>query len=372
MGFDEARGIVWVLPTSASAVDECQNAVLRPRAYEYHTGELSQELNVSTRPIERNPSDGAQMLLSPEGSYAVIWPSMNSDRVAVVSMHTGELKWSKLLGMSNIDSLGFSRDGQRLAARGLGTIYVWDSASGRRLAVHDMPHDMVIFSRVGSWDTDLDRIDLSDDGRFLAVAGDRKGVAVLDLQTGKRVGTCQEALLCKFMPDRTTLVTVHTKDLVTPAQVKWYDCTANGVGQIESKVLTAWESEYLQGFGSGVAIGGVRDSVTVDLPVSWLPADWQTALQRVLGRTNDSARLKLVDLASGSRLQTMHVNYKSTFDAKLSPSNRFLAVSDDEKVTVWDVPPDRPTSCRITCMGLALLAVYVGWPRKVKTLSQSN
>ena len=49
---------------------------------------------------------------------------------------------------------------------------------------------------------------------------------------------------------------------------------------------------------------------------------------------------------------------------KLASTGLYVAVIDDTGLSVWKTARTRPLSCWLTCSALALLAVWVGWPRR--------
>jgi len=52
------------------------------------------------------------------------------------------------------------------------------------------------------------------------------------------------------------------------------------------------------------------------------------------------------------------------------PEGPRLYTDDTGHIALWNLPPRRPLSCWLTCGGLALLAGWVGWPRKAKPVAK--
>ena len=87
-------------------------------------------------------------------------------------------------------------------------------------------------------------------------------------------------------------------------------------------------------------------------------------------RDNNSGRLTStmqVKLTQGARMSSsinVLSGFEPNFSVSLSPDGNWVAVHDARNVQVWELSPRRPLSCWLTCSALALLAVWVGWPRK--------
>jgi hypothetical protein len=81
-------------------------------------------------------------------------------------------------------------------------------------------------------------------------------------------------------------------------------------------------------------------------------------------------------IRSDGRLPTDMVQSTSElFSDKLAstviavPDGSGLIHTSEGRLFFWDMPPSRPLACWLTCGGLALLAAWVGWPRRVTPLA---
>ncbi len=50
----------------------------------------------------------------------------------------------------------------------------------------------------------------------------------------------------------------------------------------------------------------------------------------------------------------------------ISDDGRYLAVKNDKVITVWETQPHRSVMCWLVCCSIAILALWLAWPRKVK------
>jgi WD40 repeat protein len=169
--------------TVAHAFQDGSVKLWNPETHETNT------LKVSDRPVELvvlSP-DGGTLLTSGRGRNLRLWDLRNG-------MNT-------VLATEGHRSL-FSRDGRTLASLSRGnTIELWDVAS------HSLRTNLTVDAQLGFESA----VAFSADGRLLAVACSDDTIRLLEVATGRPIGTCtghkQGVLSVAFAPDGKTLAT---------------------------------------------------------------------------------------------------------------------------------------------------------------------
>jgi hypothetical protein len=210
-------------------------------------------------------------------------------------------------------------------------------------------------------------LDISDDGRYLA-AGDNEGgwVEVFDLTTGKRIGYCPNANVPRFLGGGHTLVTFASEWRTPSGSVKWYACEEGKVLSLATKAAVAWESAWVVGFSDRAVLLGRSGNSELESLFALLPASWAPVARSWFGWGSDTFVVDVMDLDSGEVADTLKPGLGKFAILNVSADGRQLAMPSGRQVTIWDIPPRRPLYCWLTCGGLALLAAWVGWPRKGK------
>jgi len=222
-----------------------------------------------------------------------------------------------------VRSLEFRAAGSRLISASLdGTIRIWDTESGKSLKVLDTGLGL------------LDHASVTDDATHVAITTRDDVVSIWDLQDEERVQQIDGHALVRFLPKRSTFVTVTS----------------------DSGELCAWEL----GSDSPIQViekhAGVITSLTVEPSGTWVATGddqgeallWNAETFEVMGRfsahwgpvqtlafTADARRLlsigidgigKLWDIESGELVVSIHTPQQGPVDARFGSNDRVLYV----------------------------------------------
>jgi WD40 repeat protein/serine/threonine protein kinase len=309
-----------------------------------------------TTPTLRAESALTHLVLSPDGSRLAA--GGHDGRVTVWETRTWQARAFRPHA-GEVRGLAFSRDGQSLWSVDTvgGTAYLWDIATGNRLASFGHTE--------GRGDTVLG-LALSPDGRHL-VSVERHGseemerVKVRDARTGRQLrdvtSPAGDSGPVAFSPDGRFLATTCAEDLVVRIldTATWQErfCLRGQRGGFIACMAFSPDSRLL-------ATGSIRfwDDSEDNEVVLWdvdtgKPAHTLRGLgggalsvafspdgRRLATGGCEDATIKIWDVASGREALTLRGHTESVWDLAFSPDGRRLySASGDRTVRVWDGTP---------------------------------
>jgi WD40 repeat protein len=249
---------------------------------------------------------------------------------------------SSLFGSGFVNSVAFSPDGQTLASGAMGSIMLWDSASGQSLPTR---------TRFGA-----NSVAFSSDGRMFASGGVDHTVELWDFPSGQLLSTltghAESVESVAFSPDGRTLASGSSDHTI-----KLWDYASGDLLRTLTHHTRTVTSVAFSSDGRTLASGS--DDNTIKL--------WDSASGRLLrtlpghdfsvhsvafspdGRTlatgGDDNKVKLWDYASGQLLSTLTGHTGTVTSVAFSPDGRTLAAgSSDNTIKLWNLSSTRETT----------------------------
>ena len=307
----------------------------------------------------------------PDGQRLLVVTGENT--LVMVDLKSGNRTQASLDKFAYLWSLAWSPDSARLAtyAYGSGDIFIWDSASGRRLYKLDTqgvnpyrvawsPDGKLIASSIGDgialWDAGSgkrlqviaapygynDDLGWSPDGRFFAAAAQPGGVTLWDAQSWKVARSFKEgAVDLAWSPDGKTLAAA------TGHEVILWDVASGkqlGVTQPVSIRSVAWSADGTQILGAD-GIDGKIFNVSPGQDLSQQRGeDFGSILQAYQPNFSLAARQFVkVDLNVGSQgviFLDLANEQDFFFELAVSPDGKAIAASADfGAVFIWNIAP---------------------------------
>jgi hypothetical protein len=370
---DEQRSLIYVL----SWPEESREL----RSRDLRTGQLRSRVPVCpTQNIPEKPTESwntMRWLLSPQRTWLVGVPEHFRDEIQVFDASTGRRvnhlrRW---VGRRKIDSFGFSADDQLFAIRQGSRVWIWDLRSGDEVERVEIPIQLASES---SLELPLlaEGIAISADHRYLATDGDTESV-VYDIRTKRTIGRCEFRGLPHFRPDFRAITFTSVPDAPS-GQVAQFSI---GEGGRFKEVFKAVMPEAAQLEWSSLPSCELLSSVAVHEKrpgwPDWIAPRTGEMLESTLG-------LRQVQINVGwsepNGRNTRHeaslfvaygVPDYEPWSVRCSVTLGIVVFSFGGELSLWDIPPRRPLSCWLTCGGVALLAAWVGWPRRGRAVGSA-
>lgn len=257
--------------------------------------------------------------------------------------HDGQLT---LYGHDNsVYSVSYSLDGKRLAtASADGTARLWDTESGRQLAVFR------------GHKGDVNMAKLSPDGRWLATAGDDGIVRLWTVSPPQSRFVCRghsgEVISVAFAPDGKTLASAGKDGVILwdTAAARLRQRLVAHDGPIRDLVFSP--DGRILATASRNGICQLWDTATARIQ-STLTNPQKTSVECLSfshdGRTvaigGEDSKIRLWNVASGNEASTLSSHFESVSSISFSPDDRTLAASSrNGTVWRWDLGRARPLS----------------------------
>jgi hypothetical protein len=388
IGFSESQGLVF---TRSPAEETGQllkgHASVGGDAVKIKAREISsgRERTVFTVPHGTKPP--MHYVVSPDGAWLAL-ATPDDPVIQLLSLPGGQVIHRLRLDapadarFPETEALGFSRDGKRLVGFTLRRVTVWDTTTGKVLATLDGD------PAGGSLDPTLAEVDFSDDGNTLAL-GVADTVLISSIPQGKSLGRIAGARAPRFVgADLIAVQPVWFESLGGARTVRLYRVTATGPQLLPH---SGWESPESESEILGVRLPGVLTSEQLPHGESpfpeWLPRVIRDYFNRWLGSDLYRLVFRLRHGLTGEVVQSWSVPVQTVLDQalqgpgfkdaklaaaglspRLSASGLYLAVRDDQGVSLWEARP-RPYPRWIISGLIVLAALWLAWPRKEKTVA---
>jgi hypothetical protein len=279
-----------------------------------------------------------------------------------------------------IDGMGFSSDGSALVLHQISGSqdhwWIWDLRKGETYPVAHMgiPSLVTPGGFIANTAPTQDA-HLTSDRRFLASCQDGKGTVLLDLVTKREVLSLSTKAVPRFTSDGAVLLVLPVWDL-SRDRPQWFRLQSGSWRQSQETSPEFAPGEFFVGFGAEYFATAVEQSVGEgwigNLPTflqTWARQIWQPPRLKIsMWSLHDGKLLRSCVFPYGKH-KSIYPNdsfAENGCEVIVSNVGRFFAVHDGSGLSVWLASPRRPLSCWLTCGGLALLAAWVGWPRKGK------
>jgi hypothetical protein len=379
-GFDERRQLVYLQARGAldrKGVPDLSSPVVL-NVHDLTTGDFV------TRTTCRPRGPGREMIMARGGDLLAL-ASFETGIFEFFALPGGErlrpLRWE---GTERLQATALSADSKCLAACTNEGYVVWDIRTGKVLHEHK-----VSLTRSGDGRAEVGhgafQVTLSDDARLLAVTTRYNDVLVFDLATSKEIGCLGLSRGPVFAMDGSAVM-VH--DILGSTAIRMFR-VANG--EVQDKDIIAWvpeRGEHVVGTSPEVSVTARQRHFHLTLR-DMLPAEVTETVEGWLG--NGRWELSIRDTLSGARTRTgMSIEPYTIPPARVAlPMRLRIAATPSFWVTVlnkgqqvilqmrdnlelWDVRPGRSLVNWIACAGLAVIAIWIGWPRRIKVVPSSH
>jgi hypothetical protein len=310
--------------------------------------------------------------LSPHRAWLAV-PNPTKGKVTLFAMPNGQetlrLLQSKHFS-GGLHATGFSEDDSLFAVMAGDRILVWEVPNG--LILHDFQLDNSLSPDFGDRRRSFfDEIVISADRQWLALRCGFHKAGVIDLAAvPPRV-----ILETSGRPARTSnsqqFLFVQANGWRDATKLTWHDLDNNSQSSGQTHLDLPPEERFIN----------LRNHILVtaeDLgrpAIDWLPETWQQALDRMGERWTKMHRYRFRcrDDVTGEVKNTFSfvtalsdIGWTgSAWNLDLSDNLRWLAVNDDETLTMWALASHRPFWCWLSCGCIAAMGLLSAWPRKV-------
>jgi WD40 repeat protein len=245
-------------------------------------------------------------------------------------------------------------------------VRVWDCRTGKMRHQLSMPAGMTSPMLIGY---PFDKyLSFSEDERYLAVSGDDGSIAVNDLSSELYLGQRPKGQMALFRPDNKTLITMP--GLFHPGKYHWHQIDGDKLISLPTAKEEDSEQENLM---AGCPLVFLTFPYTTGpdrkLP-GWMPDMLRDKLDSLLGWPKTTLTVKSFDVATGKKQNQFLIRVRNSLlsQPRLSSDGLLLATEDEYKLSLWDITPQRSATSWLVCSSLALFAMWLGYPRRLKVL----
>ena len=372
VGFDESRELFY--STSYRETEQ------RVNAYDLKTGNLVSSIAM------KNPSSGNDFLplvLTRDGRFIIrisdalgVFPAV---RLPILENISNE----KVLN-GTIRAYGFSVDGKLLLLQDLEsqddkeTITIWDIEENQPFDRVVLPQKPVMLFWSASNHLPSHSLDLTKDRRYLAANLIDGSFVVYDRMERTVVLRLNDIHVIPRFTSNGMLVLLPTANHGEDQSIRWYRLTE---GQWR------FQREAFLKLSKGETITQIVDQFLVTEQIEnntpeWLgksPGHIQDLIAKIMLRY--SMTLRFWDLETGDLTRTVKQNFPGSANQKLpgfwlstsngfcSNSGRYVALMQpvSHSLLVWTRSPIRPLLCWLIAVGVLILAMGIGWQRRVSS-----
>ncbi|HQR07239.1 MAG TPA: hypothetical protein PLN21_10475 [Gemmatales bacterium] len=272
--------------------------------------------------------------------------------------------------------VNYSPQGDWLLTRTDKQIFIYDVQTAKLIHQLGIPKEHIVEGGRGDWHLEQDSLLCSADKRYLVIANNNTdNMLVFDLYSKKMIGECKNMCPPRLLNDSKTLMCVPEYSL-GESQAKWYSLEESAMVR-----LPVSTSEMVTG---GYACSNSRNFVTAELidpssPPFWHAWTWlsdtsKMTLARWLGLFKFNIEVSLWNNNTG-RLEKRFPILVSADEGLPTSGHRNWLLNDSSQmllnvgtaIALWDLPPRRSLSCLLIALGITLVALWLAWPRRMKT-----
>ena len=272
--------------------------------------------------------------------------------------------WDKI---DSIESIGLSFHGELLAIHKNFEVQVWDCQTGKIKRRLSMPSGTVSKIHEGRMLLHPEYLKFSKDGRYLAVGGDEDAIAVFDLNAEQAIAVCPNSRIPLFLSDSRTLIAIPP--IYNSKKGCWYQLDGSKVTPSQITMTLDPEKEYLLGASDARLLTGTWDHSDRWSFPEWIPESLRDKLEVAMGRKKYRLQIRSCNSTTGQVCDEFVLQVSDREVATVSPDGLLLALKNYDHISLWDIPPRRSLTCWLVCISFALIALWIGYPRRQKAQS---
>jgi hypothetical protein len=307
----------------------------------------------------------------------------DADHIDLFALPNGELlRRFKVSGHDGVQAMALSADSKLLAKCGNAGYIVWDVRSGNVLheLKVDLSKDPSGKQRPKHWRAYLA---VSNDGRFLGHINQYGDLLLLDLKSSREIGRIPNVREASFSEDGITVLVRSTDDACSAHLFRIVD------GQLQTRSLVDWTpatGEFVVGANLNVVVTTRQRVFRLPFHES-LPKGLVATIERWMGA--ERWDLTFRDVRTGAILAQPPISVEGegvqrgrqivgppivapSFSVRLLDQGRRVFLQRYQDVALWDIRPGRTVMNWIVCGAMALVAVWMGWPRRAGVVAGTH
>ncbi|HQR09368.1 MAG TPA: WD40 repeat domain-containing protein [Gemmatales bacterium] len=363
LGFDLTKGLLYTVNSKPIPSGD----TFRLFGYDLASGQrlVNLPLELSNQDASDHPNWSA--LLSADSKKLVCWTDSGQGIVVFDIAQDARRLFGFKPGNIFVDSIGFSADGKLLAFRNAYEVHVWDCTTGKLQQTLKMPNGTITGYRSGIWVTHLDQMQFSHDNQYLAVGGEINEVVVFHIASGRVIGQCVGSKVSLFETDGKTLINLPA--VFQSGHLQRFEIQGGALITSPSPESPEIEQDRLltANLHSILTFQPILETPK-PLP-EWIPRVVRDYLTSLRGRPKIIFNIKSSDTHTGQLQQEFALRAANISNPLLSSDGSYLAIMDYAQLCLWDIPPRRSLTCWLVCIGMAALAFWLAWPRRMKQSS---
>lgn len=355
LGFDLNEGLLYTICTRNSSNEN------ELHGFDLRTGQRKVSFPLSHNGETKEPRTDA--ILSADGSTLAVNFGLAS--WGIYDVHKN-CQYQFTVNESLITYANLSPKGSLFALLDGDHVQVWDCRTGKMRHQLLMPAGMIFPKIMGD---PLDKyLNFSDDERYLAVSGDDGSTAVIDLSSELYLGQRPKGQMALFRPDNKTLITLP--GLFHPGKYHWHQIDGDKLISLPTAKEEDSEQENLMASCPLVFLTFPYVTGPDRKLPAWTPDMLRSKLESILGWPKITLTVKSFDAETGRMQNQFSVRIRESIGSqpRLSSNGLLLAIEDNYKLSLWDIPPHRSTTSWLVCSGVALFAMWLVYPRRLKAL----
>ncbi|MFT3882968.1 MAG: L-dopachrome tautomerase-related protein [Gemmatales bacterium] len=270
----------------------------------------------------------------------------------------------------------YSHRGDWLIAHTSKQILIYDPHTAKLLHQLEIPKEHVTGGGRGAWSLEQDSLVCSADQRYLIMADNfAENILVFDMQNKNLIGESKKMSLPRLINDGKTLV-CFPEYFGKDTQARWYSLQESAIVKLSVTTSEPVEGEYV--CSNDMHFLTIRTNPSEVRPFwsdwAWLSDSIKVTLAQWSGLLNMQLEASLWNINTG-KLEKRYPLAISVVDSLPSSGHRCWLSNDSTQlllnigtsISLWDVPPRRPLSSWVTTLSACLFALWLAWPRRMKT-----
>jgi len=186
---------------------------------------------------------------------------------------------------------------------------------------------------------------------------------VFDIESGQVIGQCPKDWLPVFLLDSKALLTIT--DPIVLSEVNRYEVEERKLKPIPKSFEGETNQTRFLGASSDQLFTGLNTENGHWTVPSWMPEFIRPTLKSLFDKWKRPLTVKSWNINTGKQFKECQVAYLGGLMTKVSFDGSLMTIEDNDDLSLWDLPPRRSTTCWLISSTLALLALWLAYPRRI-------